>query len=121
MGQAARGVLRALRQNEMLAILVDQPDDEDWVEVKFFGEPAHFPGGAATLALRTGARVIPGGLVRVGERKFLGFIDGHIRFQPTGNREADIQALTQCIVSSLENWIRRYPDQYYMFRRLWSN
>lgn len=121
MEQATRQVLRALRQNEMLAILVDQPDTRAGVEVEFFGEPARFPGGAATLALRTGARVIPGGLVRVGERRFLGFIDSHIPFQPSGKREADIQALTQCIVSCLESWIRRYPDQYYMFRRLWSN
>ena len=35
------------------------------------------------------------------------------------NRTADVQTLTQRFMDQLETWIRRYPDQWYMFRDMW--
>jgi lauroyl/myristoyl acyltransferase len=60
-----------------------------------------------------------GGLVRQPDDSYLGLVDRHIDFEPTGNRERDIQDLTQTIIGSLEKWVRQYPDQWYMFRRMW--
>jgi len=42
-----------------------------------------------------------------------------VRFQPSGDEEQDIQELTQKIMSSLERFIRQYPDQWFMFRPMW--
>jgi len=57
--------------------------------------------------------------VRLSDTEFLGIIDRYVSFQPTGDLDDDVQALTQRIVESLENTIRQYPDQWYMFRRMW--
>ena len=119
MERAARQVIQALRQNEIIALLIDRPSPDDGVPVRFFDALTRVPAGAATLALKTGARVVPGSLVRLSDTEFLGIIDRYVSFQPTGDLDDDVQALTQRIVESLENTIRQYPDQWYMFRRMW--
>ncbi|TAK27867.1 MAG: hypothetical protein EPO21_23325 [Chloroflexota bacterium] len=117
--QSARRVLSALRRNEMLALLIDRPSP-DGVPVTFFGYRTSVPGGAALLALKTGAAVIPACVVRQPDNSYLGIVDKEIEFQPIGNLTQDVQDLTQKIVSSLESWIQRYPDQWYMFRPMWG-
>ena len=59
-----RDMLAALRKREGLAVLVDRPVEQDGVAVTFFGRATRIPGGAATLALRTGSPVVPAALVR---------------------------------------------------------
>jgi KDO2-lipid IV(A) lauroyltransferase len=39
--------------------------------------------------------------------------------QTSGDHESDVQRITQEIVRIQEELIRRYPDQWYMFRRMW--
>lgn len=115
---AAKGVLQALHRNEMLALLLDTPNAKNGVPVQFLGRTIIVPAGVAALALRTGARVLPGGVVRLSDSLFLGFIEEKIVFQPSGHWQQDLQELTQRIVSALERWVRRYPDQWYVFRPL---
>ncbi len=45
--------------------------------------------------------------------------DFDVRVLRTGDDERDVQALTQRIFSAHERFIRRYPDQWYIFRRMW--
>ncbi|HEY3063911.1 MAG TPA: hypothetical protein VGL99_33490, partial [Chloroflexota bacterium] len=59
-----REMLSALRKREGLAVLVDRPLADEGVPVTFFGRATRVPGGAATLALRTGSPVVPAALVR---------------------------------------------------------
>src|SRR5439155_4991586 len=49
--EAARGSLRALRNNELLGLLIDRPTPEGGVVVDFFGAPVAVPNGPAKLAL----------------------------------------------------------------------
>lgn len=120
MESAARAVLRVLRQNEILGLLVDKPIPGDGVRVNFCGAPIEVPGGAALLALRTGARVLPGYLIRGNDDTFFGAIGPHLEFSPTGDLRRDIEALTQHIVDTWEKVVRRHPDQWYMFRHMWE-
>ena len=43
----------------MLCLLCDRDIGGGGIPVEFFGEPTTLPGGPATLALRTGAPVLP--------------------------------------------------------------
>jgi len=112
-------MVQALRRNELLALLIDIPGADKGVAVRFFDAITQVPRGAATLALKTDAKVIPTSLVRLPDNTFVAFIDHYIRFQPSGELKKDIQALTQSIMISLEGFVRQYPDQWYMFRRMW--
>lgn len=111
-------MVEVLRKNELLALLIDSPKYEKGIEVKFGDKLATLPAGAATLALRTGAKIIPCGLVRLPNNTFLGFISEHVHFQPSGDLTRDIRDLTQRVVLALEEMVRQFADQWYMFRPL---
>ncbi len=55
----SRIVLKALRDNRIVCLLSDRDLTGDGVEVEFFGERTTLPAGPATLALRTGAALLP--------------------------------------------------------------
>ena len=113
-------MLQALRRNELLGLLIDIPGVDKGVAVRFFDTTTQMPRGAATLALKTKAKVIPVSSAHLPGNSTLCVIGEHICFQPSGELNKDIQALTQMIMSSLEGFVRQYPDQWYMFRPMWS-
>lgn len=119
---AALKIVRALRRGEALAILIDRPMVEGGVLVNFFGRPAWVPAGPARIALRTGARVIPVALVRTSEHTDTtrALADLDLRWQPTGDTERDVAALTRRILESHERFVRAHPDQWFIFRPMWS-
>jgi lauroyl/myristoyl acyltransferase len=121
-GGALKKLYQALRRGEIVGLVVDRPLAGSGVAVRFFGEEAYLPAGPAALALKTGAGIILGYCVRhpQDDRRFMGGFLPPIKFAPTGNRERDIQALTQKIAEILEMIIRLYPDQWYPFHNIWA-
>lgn len=119
-GHTGPEVLRALRRNDVLAVLADVPQAGGGVRVDFFGAPLEMPDGPARIALRVGAPVIVGGVwrTRPAEARYTAVAEV-VRFQPTGDREHDVQALTQATAYALERLVRRAPEQWYVFRGLW--
>src|SRR5947207_3424142 len=114
-----RDMISALRNHEGLAVLVDRPLANDGVPVTFFGRTTRVPGGAATLALRTGSPVVPAALVRnPGGTGYLARIGPPIVGEG-GDAATDAQMVMQRIMSWLEGIIRDYPDQWFMFRLMW--
>src|ERR1700716_27180 len=111
-----RDMLAALRKREGLAVLVDRPVEENGVAVTFFGRTTRVPGGAATLALRTGSPVVPAALVRNPHGS--GYL-AHIGPPIVGEKGDDASVVMQRVMSWLEGIIRRYPDQWFMFRSMW--
>jgi KDO2-lipid IV(A) lauroyltransferase len=47
-------------------------------------------------------------------------VDFDLRFEPCGDEERDVVALTQAIAASLEGFVRRFPDQWFAFHRVWD-
>lgn len=122
LGRSPASIVRALRRNEILAILIDRPETENGVAIRFFGRRAVVPTGPARLALRTGAPVLPVALVRlngVSDRVRV-LIEPNLNVQRTGDEGRDVCALTEAIFMAHARVIRRFPDQWYMFRRMWE-
>ena len=69
--EAATTVMKALRDNHIVCLVSDRDLMGGGPSVDFFGERTTLPGGAATLALRTGAPIIPTGVY------FTNRVDGH--------------------------------------------
>ncbi|MDP2726455.1 MAG: hypothetical protein Q8P59_02825, partial [Dehalococcoidia bacterium] len=108
------------RKNQILAIMIDRPVAEG-VTIQFFGAPATVPAGAAVLALRNGASILPGCLLRNADGTFSGFVKEPIFPTPTGHWEEDVRSLTQQIMTTFEAMIRLDPGQWYMFRPMWPS
>jgi KDO2-lipid IV(A) lauroyltransferase len=118
--RAKIGVLRCLSRGETLCLMADVVPPGDGVMVDFFGAPAEFSSAPARIAIRTGARVMPGVVARAADdrKKLLPCIDFDLRYETTGDEEADVRALTQEIARSLEGFVRRFPDQWFAFRQI---
>lgn len=113
---AARGILKALRENQAVGILVDQNSSiEEGVFVDFFGVPACAGAGFVKLAAHSGAAVIPGfALWSDQERKYV------LRFYPPLEITGDTARDTQGLHRQLEGVIRAYPDQWLWIHRRWK-
>jgi Kdo2-lipid IVA lauroyltransferase/acyltransferase len=110
---AARQLLETLRGGGALAMLIDQDTRVDGVWVPFFGRPAFTPVGAAEIALRQKARVIP----TFAERKPDG--DHRIRFLPALDLPDDPREATALMTAQIEAQIRRHPEQWVWWHKRW--
>jgi KDO2-lipid IV(A) lauroyltransferase len=123
MEKAGPSLLRALKNNGLLALLIDRSVPGEGVKVTFFGEEVEVPAGPARLALRTGATVVPTAFARLHPTRpeVTTLCDFEIETVVTGDDAHDVRTLTQAIMRSHERFIRQYPDQWYMFRPMWPS
>jgi KDO2-lipid IV(A) lauroyltransferase len=119
---ASRDILRALRNNETVGILMDQNTvREEGVFAEFFGIPAATTPAVATFALRTGAAVIPGFLIWDETiRKHRLHFDPPLELIQTGDKTTDILENTRMFNRVLENYVRKNPDQWLWIHRRWK-
>jgi KDO2-lipid IV(A) lauroyltransferase len=118
---AAQKVIKALSENRIIGILIDQRAKRSrgvWID--FFGRKAPTTQGLAVLALKTGAPVVPVFMVRNGFQKHRLIIKAPLELIRTGDLEKDILANTQLFTQTLESMIRQYPDQYFWLHRRWE-
>jgi Kdo2-lipid IVA lauroyltransferase/acyltransferase len=118
-----RGLLAAMKAGEVVGILMDTnmtPPQGEFVD--FFGIPACTASGLARIALRTDAAVVPTFTIwdpALGKYR--------LRFDPavtlirTGDDEADAIANTQVFTKIIEDYVRRYPDQWLWVHRRWKS
>ena len=57
--------------------------------------------------------------MRTKGNRFTICFDKPLDFKPTGDFSSDVEALTQRIMDSMEQKVRAYPDQWFMFQRIW--
>ena len=119
---AARDILGALRRNEAVGILFDQNTTRgEGVFVDFFGIPAATTPAIARFALSTGAAVVPGFLIweeHTGKHRLR--LDPPVDLVNTGDRSRDVIENTRIFNRILEDYVRRYPDQWLWIHRRWK-
>lgn len=120
LGGAFIKCLNALYNNKLVAVLGDVDFARHGIKMKFFNKTTSIPKGPAMLSLKTGAAIVPGFMVRKDKDKYELIFEKPISYQPTGKIEYDVLKLTEKIVESMENYIRRYPSQWLMFREFWT-
>jgi KDO2-lipid IV(A) lauroyltransferase len=115
---AARAVLKALREGDLVGIPFDQnAKRSEAIFVPFFGEPAATASGLARLVVLSGAPVVPVFIVREGDGRHHRIeIHDEIPVQRSANAEADMVENTRRFVKAVEDMVRRYPEQF-----LWTH
>jgi len=117
-----RGLLSAMKAGETVGILMDtNMTPPQGVFVDFFGIPACTASGLARIALRTDAAVVPGFTVwDKALRKYILRFDPAVELIRTGDNESDIVANTAKFTKVIEDFIRRYPEQWLWVHRRWK-
>ncbi len=117
---AVRCSLALLKDNGMLALIGDRDfTKKGGLAVDFFGKPSLMPKGPAALALKTGACIVPGFMIRNPDDTFTLKFEQPIYPACTGNEEEDIVCGIAKYIKVIESYIKRYPDQWFMFRQFW--
>lgn len=119
MGKAVKTSLNILKENKLLALVGDRDFTEKGLIMNFFGRPTFLPEGPAAFCLKTGASIVPGFMLRNKDDSFTLKIEKPIEFNPTGDKEQDMRAIISRYIIIFEDYIRKYPDQWYMFRTFW--
>jgi len=117
-----RGLLGAMKTGGTVGILMDtNMTPPQGVFVPFFGILACTASGLARIALRTDAAVVPG--FTIWDEKLKKY---RLRFEPpvdlirTGDDNADVVANTARFTAIIEEYVRRYPDQWLWVHRRWK-
>ncbi|HEU4318851.1 MAG TPA: phosphatidylinositol mannoside acyltransferase [Acidimicrobiia bacterium] len=118
--EVMRRLEEAIAENKAVALLCDRDLRGRGVEVEFFGETTTLPPGPATLAIRTGAPLLP---------VCCYFEDGGYRVVirpplplPTSGSKTDmVSELTQRLANELEDLVRAAPDQWHLVVPNWPS
>ena len=119
-GSDTRDIIRMLKKNHMVGVLVDQDTKVKGVFVDFFGKPAHTAIAPALLSIRYGAPIVPMFATRdAGHRHHL-WIGAPLDVPDTGDRDEDIRLLTIACSRATEDFIREHPEEWVWFHRRWK-
>jgi len=118
---STKEILRVLKRNELLGIVIDQNiKGIDSVPVTFLGIPTTAPSGAASLARASQAEVFFGFTYRGHDNRHhivLKRVDGVIRSE---DRTADIQSNTSLFTRLIEQKVRKFPSQWVWIHDRWG-
>jgi len=118
--QAVKESLRRLKKNGLVAIVGDRDYTDQGLDVLFFGKKTRFPTGALLLAIRTGATVIPTFALRSGMCKYDVVFNKPILLESKGYKQEDIEKDLMKWIKVLEDYIRKYPSEWYTFQPIWK-
>src|SRR5439155_23693068 len=100
--QAGPALMRALRANRVVGLLCDRDVGGTGVEVEFFGERTKLPGGPATLAVRSGAPILPAAAYFDGQAGHLAVICPPPPIERAGRLRDDVIRVAQGLAHALE-------------------
>jgi KDO2-lipid IV(A) lauroyltransferase len=119
---ALRELHGVLRQNQVVVMIADEFRRGSGIEVPFFGGNVIARRGPVTLALRTGAAIVPACLVRQANDSLKLIIEPELELDRSGKGSAQITENTVRMTQWLERTVRAYPDQWnWMNIRHWTN
>jgi Kdo2-lipid IVA lauroyltransferase/acyltransferase len=119
-GSALRRCFKCLSENRVLALVGDRDYFDNGVQVLFFRKKTIIPKGPAVLSLRFGSPIVPVFMIRNDDDTFRLRLYPPIEYRHSGDKDKDIRLLTLAYLKIIEDVIREYPSQWYVFRRFWE-
>jgi phosphatidylinositol dimannoside acyltransferase len=117
---AAAGVVRAMQDGRVVCLVSDRFLAGSAVEVEFFGERTLLPAGPATLALRTGAPLLPVAVYFRG-RGHHAVVRPPVPARREGRLRDDVARVTQALAHEFEALIRVAPEQWHLMQPNWPS
>ncbi len=106
-------ILKHLRQNGVVAMIGDKDFFGNGKVIPYFGKPVRFPIGPVTIAMTSGAALIPAFVLKRSNGTYFGVLEDAIPITTKGTRDQAIQANLEKVAAIFERYIRNYPDQWY--------
>jgi KDO2-lipid IV(A) lauroyltransferase len=120
-GLAIREIIRTLQGGGVVAIAPDQSGPMEGPFVEFFGRLVSAHQGPAVFALRSGAPMIMGFMLRQSDGTYEVVLENiPIEDIPEYNEQHMVE-LTRRYTALLERYIRRFPDHWLWLHRRWKH
>ena len=113
-------VINTLRNNGIVAMLVERPKEGSGLPVRFFGRETQFSSGPALLWQHTDAAVLPAFVLQKNDGQYLSFIDPAVPMQQDASPRESLANNTQRIAAIFETIIHNHPEQWYNFAPIWK-
>lgn len=111
-------LVRLLKKNKIVVLVADRDIQESGVDCEFFGKVASIPRGVALLSKKTGAPLIVGFFVLDTDTPRYKIS----LFNPIYPEDYDsTDELMRAMVNLLEKEISMFPDQWFVFQRVWKD
>ncbi len=119
-GISVRRCFKVLANNGMVALVSDRDYFDNGLEVDFFGKRANIPKGPALFSRRCDAPIVPVFMLRNEDDTFTLKILEPIMPVRTKIEHDDLICVTEKIVEVIESVVKKYPEQWFIFRRFWK-
>lgn len=119
-GKETMRLIKTLLTGGSVAILIDQDTKVKSRFVEFFGMQAATPVGAAILAMKTGAAIVPTYIYLGDDNKQHMHILPEIPVVNTGDEEKDMIVNTQNFTRFIEEKVREHPAQWVWMHERWK-
>ncbi len=107
------GPVRFLKKGGVLAILADRSFEVSSLKVKMFEKDIEIPKGAFFLASKLGSPLVPAFSVKEKDGRY------NVHFgEPIRITKGEIALGIKKYIKILESYIRKYPDQWFLFDKL---
>ena len=113
-------IVRVLKNNEAVAIMMDQNTAKGGIFVDFFGEKAATARALARLSYRTGTPIIPFFCYPTEKGTYRLKYGPELTLKKTEHREKDITEWTQLCEKFIEKTINDTPDPWIWAHRRWK-
>lgn len=118
---AVGSISRAIKAGHVVCLLSDRDIGGGGPEVEFFGERTRLPAGPVTLALRTGAPLLPTAVYETAGNRVRGVVRPPMDLAREGRLRADVARLTQALAYELEELIAAEPQQWHLQSPNWPS
>ena len=118
--RGAREAIQVLRNNRVLAMLIDQKMNTG-ISLPFFGVEAMTLVAPAQLALRFRCPLVPIRVERLGPARFRVEARPPLVLPETADRDAAVAQIMTELNRILEDWIRERPEQWLWLHRRWPD
>jgi KDO2-lipid IV(A) lauroyltransferase len=116
--RGARDAFAHIARGGSLGLLIDQKMN-DGIAAPFFGRPAMTAPAAAQLALRFDLPLVPIRVERLEPARFRVVCEPALTVVRTGDRQADVLALTTMMNETVERWVRGDPGAWLWLHKRW--
>ncbi len=112
----------AVNKGHIVSIMGDRPYEYSSVEAPFLGEKVSFPYGAFSIAAAAQCPVVVLLSAKVSTKKYIIDISHVIepRYSSKGKKQEEIKGCVQEFAGILEDYVARYPFQWFVFHDIWK-
>ncbi len=120
-GSATRSIIRALKQNEVVGILIDQDTKKvEGVFAEFLGHPAYTPIGPVILAMKTSSAIVPMVIHIRKDGTHLIRVKPKLPLKIEGDDQNNLHHNIQLCNDALSEFILEHPTQWVWMHERWK-